>query len=63
MLTCWHDRAADRPTFGQLRQTLELMLQKDVPYLELSQINKESINYYNILDVNSTSNTELDDGE
>lgn len=63
MLTCWQDRAADRPTFGQLRQTLELMLQKDVPYLELSQINKESINYYNILDVNSTSNTELDDGE
>ena len=51
MTACWNERATERPTFGQLRQALELMLQNEVPYLELSQINKESMNYYNILDV------------
>jgi len=53
MKACWNEKASERPTFGQLRQTLELMLQKDVPYLELSQINKQSMNYFSILDVNS----------
>ena len=53
MRACWNEKASERPTFRQLRQTLELMLQKDVPYLELSQINKESMNYFNILDVNN----------
>ena len=53
MKACWNERASERPTFGRLRQTLEQMLQKDVPYLELSQINKESMNYYSILDVNN----------
>lgn len=53
MKVCWNERASERPTFEQLRQTLELMLQKDVPYLELSEINKESTNYYTILDVNN----------
>ena len=53
MKACWNERASERPTFERLRQTLELMLQKDVPYLELSQINKESMNYYTILDVNN----------
>ena len=53
MTACWNERATERPTFGQLRQALELMLQNEVPYLELSQINKESMNYYSILDVNN----------
>ena len=53
MKACWNERASERPTFGQLRQTLEQMLQKDVPYLELSQINNESMNYYSIVDVNN----------
>lgn len=29
------------------------MLQKNVPYLELSQINEQTMSYYNISDVNS----------
>jgi len=53
MRACWNEKASERPTFRQLRQTLELMLQNDVPYLELSQINKESMNYFNILEVNN----------
>lgn len=61
MEACWNERASERPTFGQLRQTLEQMLQKDVPYLELSQINNESMNYYSILDVNN--HAELTDVE
>lgn len=61
MMSCWNDRAAERPTFGQLRQTLELMLQQDVPYLELSQINTESVNCYSMPDI--SSNEELHDME
>lgn len=61
MEACWNERASERPTFGQLRQTLEQMLQKDVPYLELSQISNESMNYYSILDVNN--HAELTDVE
>ena len=53
MRACWNERASERPTFGQLCQTLEQMLQKDVPYLKLSQINRESVNYYSILGENS----------
>lgn len=49
MKACWNDRATERPTFGQLSQNLELMLQKDVPYLELSQMDKESMNYYSMV--------------
>lgn len=53
MQSCWKEKATDRPNFSSLRQTLELMLQKNVPYLELSQINEQTMSYYNIPDVNS----------
>jgi len=53
MRACWNEKALERPTFRQLRESLEQMLQKDVPYLELSQINKESMSYYSILDANN----------
>ena len=50
MTSCWSEKPTDRPTFSLLRQTLELMLQKNVPYLELSQMNEQSLNCYNIPD-------------
>ena len=62
MTACWNDRATERPTFGQLSQNLELMLQQHVPYLELSQMNEESMKYYSMVpEVNSDA--ELDDME
>ena len=53
MTSCWSEKAIDRPTFTHLRQTTELMLQKNVPYLELSQMNEQSMDYYNFPDISS----------
>ncbi|XP_070212642.1 platelet-derived growth factor receptor alpha-like [Littorina saxatilis] len=36
MLSCWHPRPEDRPSFTELRNTLECSLEKAQPYIDLS---------------------------
>ena len=40
MQKCWLEIPNDRPSFGELRQTFEDMLQQDNLYLELSNIDE-----------------------
>lgn len=36
MLSCWHPRPEDRPSFTELRNTLERSLEKAQSYIDLS---------------------------
>lgn len=46
MTDCWKQSPERRPTFTELRESLETMMQKDNPYLDLSAVD-ESKEYYN----------------
>ena len=45
MIDCWKDCPEARPTFTEIRQKLEEMMQKDNPYLDLSVLD-ETREYY-----------------
>ena len=36
MLSCWHPRPEDRPSFRELRETFEAALEKAQPYIDLT---------------------------
>lgn len=47
MTECWKESPESRPSFTQLRETLEAIMQKDNPYLDLQAVD-ESRAYYNV---------------
>ena len=47
MTECWKESPESRPSFTQLRDSLEAIMQKDNPYLNLSAVD-ESRAYYNV---------------
>lgn len=66
MQLCWQESPDDRPSFSQLRDKLEEMMQVDNPYLDLSNVD-ESRAYYNVPSFNSaneeTTDSALSDDE
>ncbi|XP_067031687.1 uncharacterized protein [Acropora muricata] len=47
MIECWKESPESRPSFTQLRDSLEAIMQKDNPYLDLRAVD-ESRAYYNV---------------
>ena len=47
MSECWMGDPSTRPSFSQLIKKLEVILERDVPYCDLSKHN-ESSPYYNV---------------
>ena len=52
MTECWMEAPDERPNFTQIRERLEVIIQKDNPYLDLSLLD-ESRDYYNVPSFNS----------
>lgn len=52
MLDCWQDNPENRPTFTQIRDSMEAIMQKDNPYLDLTAVD-ESHAQYNVQSFNS----------
>ena len=59
MQLCWQESPDDRPSFSQLRDKLEEMMQVDNPYLDLSNLD-ESRAYYNVPSFNSANEETTD---
>lgn len=57
MTDCWKENPEGRPTFTQIRERLEEMMQKDNPYLDLSAVD-ETREYYNVPSFNSLMEAE-----
>ena len=47
MTECWRQNPSTRPSFFQLIEKLEMIMQKDVPYLDVSK-HDETSPYYNV---------------
>ena len=45
MHDCWQDNPENRPTFTQIRETLETIMQKDNPYLDLTAVEESHVEY------------------
>ena len=60
MMDCWKENPDRRPNFTQLRERLEVMMQKDNPYLDLSAVD-EKREYYNVPSFNSIMEESTDD--
>ena len=60
MKHCWMESPDDRPNFTQIRERLEVMMQKDNPYLDFSLLD-ESREYYNVPSFNSLVDETTDD--
>ena len=45
MHDCWQDNPENRPTFTQIRETLETIMQKDNPYLDLTAVEQSHVEY------------------
>ncbi|KAM7440905.1 hypothetical protein ABFA07_009896, partial [Porites harrisoni] len=60
MTHCWMESPDDRPNFTQIRERLEVMMQKDNPYLDFSVLD-ESREYYNVPSFNSLVDETTDD--
>lgn len=52
MTDCWKATPESRPTFTQIRESLETIMQKDNPYLDLTAVD-ETCAYYNVPSFNS----------
>ena len=48
MTDCWKEKLRSRPSFFQLIGRLEVIMQKDAPYLDLNKRNEDHP-YYNVL--------------
>lgn len=60
MIECWRESPEGRPNFTQIRERLEMMMQKDNPYLDLSALDETS-EYYNVPSFNSVMEESADD--
>ena len=60
MTDCWMEKPDERPSFTQIRERLEQMLQKDNPYLDFSVLD-ESSDYYRVPSFNSLNGESADD--
>ncbi|XP_071963433.1 uncharacterized protein [Antedon mediterranea] len=60
MLSCWHDRPDDRPTFTEIRYHLEDMLEQDTPYVDVS-IDPYRECFYHASSSSSSSSTSIED--
>lgn len=60
MQDCWQENPENRPDFTTLRESLETMMQKDNPYLDLTAVD-ESRAYYNVPSFNSVTEESADD--
>ena len=47
MTDCWKEEPLSRPSFFQLIEKLEVMMQRDAPYLDLNKHNEDHP-YYNM---------------
>lgn len=45
MLDCWQGNPENRPTFTQIRENLEAIMQKDNPYLDLTAVDETRAEY------------------
>ena len=45
MHDCWQDNPENRPTFMQIRETLETIMQKHNPYLDLTAVEESHVEY------------------
>ena len=47
MTECWREEPSNRPSFFDLIEKIELLMQKDVPYLDVNK-HDEASPYYNV---------------
>ena len=59
MRRCWSDNPDMRPTFTELCQDLEDWMQREVPYLDMNQLDEEQP-YYNASAVSLSSGSSGD---
>lgn len=59
MTDCWMEKSEERPSFTQIRERLEQMLQKDNPYLDFSVLD-ESSDYYRVPSFDSLNGESVD---
>ena len=45
MQDCWQDNPENRPTFTQIRESLETIMQKNNPYLDLTAVDESQAEY------------------
>ncbi|XP_035692928.1 proto-oncogene tyrosine-protein kinase receptor Ret-like [Branchiostoma floridae] len=57
MLTCWHELPEDRPSFTDIRNFLEDLMEKDTPYLDLRV--DQSKDYYKAVDSDGDNSVEV----
>ena len=60
MQDCWQDNPENRPTFTQIRESLETIMQKNNPYLDLTAVD-ESQAEYNVQSFDSMEEESGDD--
>ena len=45
MQDCWQDNPENRPTFSQILESLETIMQKENPYLDLTAVDESHAEY------------------
>lgn len=60
MTKCWMESPNERPTFTKIREDMEIMMQKDNPYLDFNVLD-ESRDYYNVPSFKSAEEVETVD--
>ena len=61
MRRCWAENPDERPTFTELCQELEDWIQREIPYLDMDQLNEDQP-YYDASAVSLSSGSSCDDG-
>ena len=59
MQECWQDNPENRPTFTQIRESLETIMQKNNPYLDLTAVDESQAEY----NVQSSDSMEEESGD
>ena len=60
MRRCWADNPDVRPTFTELYQELEDWIQREIPYLDMNQLNEDQP-YYDASAVSLSSGSSCDE--